>query len=90
MATRVERLLGGDGEVISASKFAKAMRAEFGGNAGVRAAADTVNTAVLKFRLNYGAATLVDVGDKLGEKGPYKDQYGDAKDVLTREVGSRW
>ncbi|WP_327719148.1 hypothetical protein OG381_29820 [Streptomyces sp. NBC_00490] len=90
MATRVERLLGGDGEVISASKFAKAMRAEFGGNASVRAAADTVNTAVLKFRLNYGAATLVDVGDKLGEKGPYKDQYGDAKDVLTREVGSRW
>jgi hypothetical protein len=46
--------------------------------------------AALKFKLNYGAATTVDIGDKLGEKGPYSDQYGDAKDALTREVGSRW
>ncbi|WP_405648025.1 putative T7SS-secreted protein [Streptomyces sp. NBC_00019] len=90
MATRVERLLGGDGEVISASKFAKAMRAEFGGNASVRAAADATEKAVRNFRSNYLAATAVDLGDKAGEKGPYADQYGDAKDVLTREVGSRW
>jgi hypothetical protein len=89
-ATRLERLLGGDGEVISASKFAKAMRAEFGGNPDVARAADTLSKAALKFKLNYGAATAVDVGDKLGEKGPYGDQYGAAKDVLTREVGSRW
>lgn len=89
-ATRLERLLGGDGEVISASKFAKAMRAEFGGNPDVARAADTLGKAALKFKLNYGAATAVDVGDKLGEKGPYGDQYGAAKDVLTREVGSRW
>ncbi|MDN3028194.1 putative T7SS-secreted protein [Streptomyces sp. S.PB5] len=89
-ATRLERLLGGDGEVISASKFAKAMRAEFGGNSGVRSAADATEEAVRNFRLNYLAATSVDLGDKVGEKGPWKDQYGDAKNVLTREVGSRW
>ncbi|MFC4464964.1 putative T7SS-secreted protein [Streptomyces xiangluensis] len=88
--TRLERLLGGDREVVSASKFAKAMRAEFGGNPDVVKAADAMDNAALKFKLNYGAAITVDVGDKLGEKGPYGDQYGDAKDVLTREVGSRW
>ncbi|MDG9691028.1 putative T7SS-secreted protein [Streptomyces mutabilis] len=86
----LERLLGGDPEVVSATKFAKAMRAEFGGNPDVARAADQVGKAALKFRLNYGAATVVDVGDKLGEKGPFGEQYGDAKDVLTREVGSRW
>ncbi len=89
-ATRLDRLLGGDKEVVSASKFAKAMRAEFSGDPNVVRAADAVEKASLKFKLNYGAATAVDVGDKLGEKGPYADQYGDAKDVLTREVGSRW
>ncbi|WP_199896606.1 putative T7SS-secreted protein [Streptomyces niger] len=88
--TRLDRLLSGEGEVASASKFAKAMRAEFGGNPEVVKAADAMDKAALKFKLNYGAATTVDVGDKLGEKGPYADQYGDAKDVLTREVGSRW
>ncbi|MFD4262913.1 hypothetical protein ACFWR9_36200 [Streptomyces sp. NPDC058534] len=86
----LERLVGGDREVVSATKFAKAMRAEFSGNTDVVKAADAVGKAALKFRLNYGAATLVDVGDKLGEKGPFGEQYGDAKDVLTREVGSRW
>ncbi len=89
-STRLERLLGGDGEVVSATKFAKAMRTEFSGNSEVVKAADRVGNAALKFRLNYAAATLVDVGDKLGEKGPFGEQYGDAKDVLTREVGSRW
>ncbi|MFJ8463188.1 putative T7SS-secreted protein [Streptomyces swartbergensis] len=88
--TRLERLLSGEAEVASASKFAKSMRAEFGGNPDVMKAADAMDKAALKFKLNYGAATTVDVGDKLGEKGPYGDQYGDAKDVLTREVGSRW
>ncbi|MGV9455692.1 putative T7SS-secreted protein [Streptomyces sp. NPDC003635] len=88
--TRLDRLLSGEGEIASASKFAKAMRAEFGGNPDVARAVDTLEKAALKFKLNYGAATLVDVGDKFGEKGPYGDQYGDAKDVLTREVGSRW
>ncbi|MCX4558399.1 hypothetical protein OHA02_19635 [Streptomyces phaeochromogenes] len=88
-ATRLERLLGGDGEVVSASKFANAMRAEFGGNAGVRATADAMDKAVRNFRLNYLAATSVDLGDKAGEK-LGGDAYGDAKDVLTREVGSRW
>lgn len=88
--TRLDRLLSGEGEVASASKFAKAMRAEFGGNPDVVKAANAMDKAALKFKLNYGAATTVDVGDKLGEKGPYGDQYGDAKDVLTREVGSRW
>ncbi len=88
--TRLDRLLGGDREVVSATKFARAMRAEFGGNPDVVRAADALDKAALKFKLNYGAATAVDVGDKLGEKGPYADQYGDAKDVLTREVGSRW
>jgi hypothetical protein len=88
--TRLERLLSGEAEVASASKFAKSMRAEFGGNPDVVKAADAMDKAALKFKLNYGAATTVDVGDKLGEKGPYGDQYGDAKDVLTREVGSRW
>ncbi|GAA4302351.1 hypothetical protein GCM10023086_18660 [Streptomyces venetus] len=88
--TRLDRLLSGEGEVASASKFAKAMRAEFGGNPEVVRAANAMDKAALKFKLNYGAATTVDVGDKLGEKGPYGDQYGDAKDVLTREVGSRW
>lgn len=89
-STRLERLLGGDGEVVSATKFAKAMRTEFSGNADVVKAADDVGKAARKFKFNYAAATLVDVGDKLGEKGPYGEQYGDAKDVLTREVGSRW
>ncbi|MFE0413150.1 putative T7SS-secreted protein [Streptomyces tendae] len=89
-STRLERLLGGDGEVVSATKFAKAMRTEFSGNADVVKAADDVGKAALKFRLNYAAATMVDVGDKLGEKGPLGEQYGDAKDVLTREVGSPW
>ncbi|WP_432119107.1 putative T7SS-secreted protein [Streptomyces sp. bgisy032] len=88
--TRLDRLLSGEEEVASASKFAKSMRAEFGGNPDVAKAADAMEKAALKFKLNYGAATTVDVGDKLGEKGPYSDQYGDAKDVLTREVGSRW
>ncbi|MFI5857955.1 putative T7SS-secreted protein [Streptomyces parvulus] len=89
-SNRLERLLGGDEEIVSATKFAKAMRTEFSGNPDVVKAADAVGKAALKFRLNYGAATLVDVGDKLGEKGPLGEQYGDAKDVLTREVGSRW
>ncbi|MDN0197109.1 putative T7SS-secreted protein [Streptomyces sp. S.PNR 29] len=88
--TRLDRLLSGEAEVASASKFAKAMRAEFGGNPEVVRAADAMEKAALKFKLNYGAATTVDVGDKLGEKGPYANQYGDVKDVLTREVGSRW
>ena len=86
---RLDRLLSGEGEVASASKFAKAMRAEFGGNTGVREAADATDKAVRNFRLNYGAATFVDLGDKAGEKFG-GDAYGDAKDVLTREVGSRW
>ncbi|MDU0254379.1 hypothetical protein RVN83_14450 [Streptomyces sp. PU10] len=88
--TRLDRLLGGDREVVSASKFAKAMRAEFGSDPNVVRAADEMKRAAMQFKLNYAAATLVDVGDKLGEKGPYQDQYGDAKDVLTREIGSRW
>ncbi|MDT9698814.1 putative T7SS-secreted protein [Streptomyces sp. P17] len=88
--TRLDRLLGGDREVVSATKFAKAMRAEFGGNTDVVKAADAVEKAARKFRSNYLAATSVDLGDKVGEKGPYANQYGDAKDVLTREVGSRW
>lgn len=88
-ATRLERLLGGDGEVVSASKFAKAMRAEFGGNAGVRAAADAVTKGVNRFRANYIAATGVDLGDKaMGIL--VGDPYDDAKDFLTREAGSRW
>ncbi|MFJ3666104.1 hypothetical protein ACIPSE_06590 [Streptomyces sp. NPDC090106] len=89
-ATRLERLLGGDGEVVSASKFAKAMRAEFSGNPGVRAAADATERSVRNFRYNYLAATGVDLGDKAGENIPHAGQYCDAKDVLTREVGSRW
>ncbi|MEU6176405.1 putative T7SS-secreted protein [Streptomyces coeruleorubidus] len=88
--TRLDRLLGGDREVVSATKFAKAMRAEFGENPDVMRAADTVEKAAGKFRSNYLAATSIDLGDKVGEKGPYANQYGDAKDVLTREVGSRW
>ncbi|MER7398440.1 putative T7SS-secreted protein [Streptomyces sp. NPDC000151] len=88
--TRMDTLLSGEGEVASASKFAKRMRAEFGSDANVKGAADAVDKAVTKFRWNYGAATGVDLGDKFGEKGPIADQYGDAKDVLTREVGSRW
>ncbi|WP_405731833.1 hypothetical protein OG885_16680 [Streptomyces sp. NBC_00028] len=88
-ATRVERLLGGDGEVVSASKFAKAMRAEFSGDPEVVKAADAVGKAARNYRANYLAATSVDVGDKLGEEF-VGDPYGNAKDVLTREVGSRW
>ncbi|WP_217170157.1 putative T7SS-secreted protein [Streptomyces sp. AC512_CC834] len=88
-ATRLERLLGGDGEVVSATKFAKAMRAEFGGNSDVVKAADAVGKASRNFRMNYLAATSVDLGDKAGEKFG-GDAYGDAKDVLTLEVGSRW
>ncbi|MFD4346248.1 hypothetical protein ACFWQ6_15530 [Streptomyces coelicoflavus] len=88
--TRLDRLLGGDREVVSASKFAKAMRAEFGSDPNVVRAADEMKKAAMQFKLNYAAATLADVGDKLGEKGPYGEQYGNAKDVLTREVGSRW
>ncbi|MFB6555698.1 putative T7SS-secreted protein [Streptomyces sp. NPDC056405] len=86
---RLERLLGGDSEVVSATKFAKAMRAEFGGNPDVVRAADDVGKAANSFRLNYLAATSVDLGDKAGEKF-VGEPYGDAKDVLTREVGSRW
>ncbi|MCX5037325.1 MULTISPECIES: putative T7SS-secreted protein [Streptomyces] len=88
--TRLDRLLGGDREVVSASKFAKAMRAEFGSDPNVVRAADEMKKAAMHFKLNYAAAALVDVGDKLGEKGPYREQYGNAKDALTREVGSRW
>ncbi|WP_052745348.1 putative T7SS-secreted protein [Streptomyces sp. WM6386] len=89
VATRVERLLGGDGEVVSASKFAKAMRAEFGGNPAVREATDALTKSVNRFRANYIAATGVDLGDKaMGIL--VGDPYDDAKDVLTREVGSRW
>ncbi|WP_405697396.1 hypothetical protein OHA99_22095 [Streptomyces coelicoflavus] len=88
--TRLDRLLGGDREVVSASKFAKAMRAEFGSDPNVVRAADEMKKAAMHFKLNYAAAALVDVGDKLGEKGPYREQYGNAKDVLTRQVGSRW
>ncbi|MFL9657851.1 putative T7SS-secreted protein [Streptomyces sp. PB17] len=88
-STRLERLLGGDGEVVSATKFARAMRTEFSGNADVVKAADDVGKAARKFRVNYLAATSVDLGDKAGEKFG-GDAYGDAKDVLTREVGSRW
>ncbi|MBC2900776.1 putative T7SS-secreted protein [Streptomyces cupreus] len=87
--TRLDRLLGGDREVVSASKFAKAMRAEFGGNPDVVRAADAMEKAARNFRLNYLAATSVDLGDKAGERFG-GDAYGDAKDVLTREVGSRW
>ncbi|MFE5599895.1 putative T7SS-secreted protein [Streptomyces coelicoflavus] len=88
-STRLERLLGGDGEVVSATKFAKAMRTEFGGSPDVVKAADEVGKAARNFRINYLAATSVDLGDKAGEKFG-GDAYGDAKDVLTREVGSRW
>jgi hypothetical protein len=88
-ATRLDRLLSGEAEVASAAKFAKAMRAEFGGNASVRTAADATDRAIRNFRLNYGAATVVDLGDKAGEK-LGGEAYGDLKDVLTREVGSRW
>nr|WP_159059484.1 hypothetical protein [Streptomyces antibioticus] len=88
-ATRLERLLGGDGEVVSASKFAKAMRAEFGGNADVVRAANATSKAVNKFRANYIAATGVDLGDKsMGML--VGDPYDEAKDSLTREIGSRW
>jgi hypothetical protein len=87
--TRLDRLLSGEEEVASASKFAKSMRAEFGGNPDVVKAADAMDNAARNFRLNYGAATLVDLGDKAGEKFG-GDAYGDLKDVLTREVGSRW
>jgi hypothetical protein len=87
--TRLDRLLGGDMEVASASKFAKTMRAEFGGNPDVARAADAMEKAVRNFRANYLAATGVDLGDKAGEKFA-GDAYGDVKDVLTREVGSRW
>ncbi|MGW5636969.1 hypothetical protein [Streptomyces sp. NPDC003832] len=88
-ATRLERMLGGDGEVVSATKFAKAMRVEFGTDPDVARAADAVAKAAGNFRSNYLAATSVDLGDKAGEKFG-GDAYGDAKDVLTREVGSRW
>ncbi|MDQ0715397.1 hypothetical protein QFZ55_004849 [Streptomyces luteogriseus] len=87
--TRLDRLLSGEQEVASASKFAKSMRAEFSGNPDVVSAANAMDKAVRNFRLNYGAATFVDLGDKAGEKFG-GDAYGDAKDVLTREVGSRW
>lgn len=86
---RLERMLGGDGEVVSATKFAKAMRTEFSGNPDVVKAADAVGKAAGKFRANYLAATSVDLGDKAGEKFG-GDAYGDAKDLLTLEVGSRW
>ncbi|MFE0256068.1 putative T7SS-secreted protein [Streptomyces sp. NPDC059010] len=87
--TRLDRLLSGEGEVASASKFSRQMRAEFGGNDDVRKAADAMDKAARNFQMNYRAATGVDLGDKLGEK-VGGDAYGDAKDVLTREVGSRW
>ncbi|CAL9481488.1 hypothetical protein [Streptomyces sp. enrichment culture] len=87
--TRLDRLLGGDREVVSASKFAKAMRAEFGSDPNVVRAADSMEKAARNFRMNYLAATGVDLGDKAGERFG-GDAYGDAKDVLTREVGSRW
>ncbi|MFC8414109.1 hypothetical protein [Streptomyces coelicoflavus] len=87
--TRLDRLLGGDREVVSASKFAKAMRAEFGSDPNVVRAADEMKKAVRSFRMNYLAATAVDLGDKAGEQFG-GDAYGNAKDVLTLEVGSRW
>jgi hypothetical protein len=87
--TRLERLLSGEAEVASASKFAKSMRAEFGGNPDVVKAADAMDKAARNFRANYLAATAVDLGDKAGEK-LGGEAYGDIKDVLTREVGSRW
>ncbi|GGW33349.1 putative T7SS-secreted protein [Streptomyces caelestis] len=87
--TRLDRLLSGEAEVASASKFAKSMRAEFDGNPDVVKAADAMDKAARNFRLNYLAATFVDLGDKAGEQFG-GDAYGDAKDVLTREVGSRW
>jgi hypothetical protein len=87
--TRLERLLSGEAEVASASKFAKSMRAEFGGNPDVVKAADALDKAARNFRANYLAATAVDLGDKAGEK-LGGEAYGDIKDVLTREVGSRW
>ncbi|EHN72746.1 hypothetical protein SMCF_7845 [Streptomyces coelicoflavus ZG0656] len=87
--TRLDRLLGGDREVVSASKFAKAMRAEFGSDPNVVRAADEMKKAVRNFRTNYLAATAVDLGDKAGENFG-GDAYGNAKDVLTLEVGSRW
>jgi hypothetical protein len=88
-ATRLDRMLGGDKDVVSASKFSKQMRAEFGGNDDVRKAADAMDKAARNFQWNYRAATGVDLGDKLGEKAG-GDAYGNAKDVLTCEVGSRW
>ncbi|WP_345963172.1 hypothetical protein ABDE16_21320 [Streptomyces sp. BRB040] len=87
--TRLDRLLGGDREVVSASKFAKAMRAEFGSDPNVVRAADEMKKAVRSFRMNYLAATAVDLGDKAGEQFG-GDAYGNAKDVLTLAVGSRW
>ncbi|MEU9628657.1 putative T7SS-secreted protein [Streptomyces luteogriseus] len=89
VTTRLDRLLSGEQEVASASKFAKSMRAEFGESPDVASAANAMDKAVRNFRLNYGAATFVDLGDKAGEKF-VGDAYGDAKDILTREVGSRW
>ncbi|MFF9047353.1 putative T7SS-secreted protein [Streptomyces parvulus] len=88
-SNRLERLLGGDEEIVSATKFAKAMRTEFSGNPDVVKAADAVGKAAGKYRANYLAATSVDLGDKAGEKFG-GDAYGDAKDLLTLEVGSRW
>ncbi|MGW0470406.1 putative T7SS-secreted protein [Streptomyces coeruleorubidus] len=87
--TRLDRLLSGEAEVASASKFARNMRAEFGGNPDVVKAADAMDKAARNFRANYLAATSVDLGDKAGEK-LGGEAYGDIKDVLTREVGSRW
>ncbi len=87
--TRMETALHGDKEIASMAKGSRLMRGDFAGNASVKEAADAADKAVSKFKANYIAATAVDLGDKAGEK-LVGDPYGNVKDVLTLEVGSRW
>ncbi|MFD9204690.1 hypothetical protein ACFVZM_00210 [Streptomyces sioyaensis] len=95
--TRMGRLLGGDEEVVSATRFARRMRAEFSGNAAIGDAADAVQKAARLSHGIYGAATGVDFGDKLvgialGDTydGAKDSLDNGVKDVLTRESGSAW
>ncbi|WP_051830504.1 putative T7SS-secreted protein [Streptomyces violens] len=96
--TRMGRLLGGDEEVVSATRFARRMKAEFSGDDAIGAAADSVQKAARWSQGIYGAASGVDFGDKLAGIAVGKDAYDDFKgsvdqkvgDVLTRESGSTW
>ncbi|MEU7432754.1 putative T7SS-secreted protein [Streptomyces sioyaensis] len=95
--TRMGRLLGGDEEVVSATRFARRMRAEFSGNAAIGDSADAVHKAARWSKGIYGAATGVDLGDKfvgiaLGDTydGAKDSLDNGVKDVLTRESGSTW